>query len=240
MQVEKVQTSIRRVVEQVRRKPGRAEIRRSIPRLWDIFHYDAVSPTRSLARPSFRAVLAGLMLFIQVGAATAATVSLKGTSFPVAGASEDPLKQIWADRISAAVANQEDLRRTAPSLKPLTHINAEIATFGDGATTIIVSFIDSRAPQECESFSNVGLPESVRECPMRIALVRDGNVKTVFSAEKYCMAFKFTRASNVYDDHDSRVKTEVTYDPRSRTISVKALDNGRDVCDSQAPIPLKF
>jgi len=240
MQVAKVHSPFRWALELSRQEAIRQDHLRIRQRAIAICGFAALPFANFLRDFAVRIALAGLALFVQVGTATAATMPLKATTFPVSGSSDDPLKQIWADKIAAAVANQEDLRRSVPSLKPLSQINAEVATFVDGSTTIIVSFIDSRVPQECASFSNVGLPESIRECPLRIALVRDGKPKTVFSADKYCMAFKFTRTTNVYDDRDSRVKTEVTYDPQPKTISIKALDNGRDVCDSQAPIPLNF
>lgn len=147
-----------------------------------------------------------------------------------------PLEILWSDEISDAVKRQDQLRKTVPSVKPITEVAALVTKFNIPTGNIIVSTIDIRGSSSCSGNSDlpVGTVNNSINCITRIAKEdRNGKLEPIYSGI-VCSARDF-------DSNTGKIRvsanalTSVTIDTVSKTISIKGLQNNQAICVN-API----
>jgi hypothetical protein len=166
-------------------------------------------------------------------------------SVPIeASATSSVLAAVWQDRLVAMrkkFATLSDPKATSPRPASNVAISAFAASFKDGGRTIVLSVLYTTP--ECVNLSGAAAP-NLNNCPVRIAVLQDGEIKVVASASD----FPFVAAlkdvgddrENEFDNETPLNRTLVTFDPTTREISTALTLNGVRDTEKSAPIRLSY
>jgi hypothetical protein len=150
------------------------------------------------------------------------------------------LASIWQDRLRTEQAKLAALPNGAASA-PAPTAPVFVATFKDGDRTIIVSALFTTP--ECQNFSGAASP-NLNACPMRVAVLRNDQVKVVASQEGFPFVAAMKNGSDTelaeYDNQSPRDKTMVTFNPVTREISTALTLSGVLDTENSAPIRLAY
>lgn len=147
-----------------------------------------------------------------------------------ATAKSSPLAAIWQDRLAAEREKLAALAKASPGSSitaPAIFLPVFEASFKDGDRTLIVSALFTTP--ECKNFSGAAAP-SLNNCPMRIAVLRDGQTKVLLSEVDFpfVAALKETADNKLpeYDNELQRDKTIVAFNPATDEITTALTLNG--------------
>jgi hypothetical protein len=136
------------------------------------------------------------------------------------------LAGIWQDRLRAEQAKLASLPKGAVSAGTPS-VPVFVATFKDGARTIIISALFTTP--ECRNFSGAASP-ALNNCPMRVAVLRDEQVRVVASVEDFPFVAAMKETSDAeptqYDNQSERDRTIVTFNPATREIATSLTLKG--------------
>lgn len=154
------------------------------------------------------------------------------------------LAAIWQDRL---IAQREKLTALtkASSGSPIAASAIVIpvfeASFKDGDKTLIVSALFTTP--ECRNFSGAAAP-SLNNCPMRIAVLRDGQMKVVASEAEFPFVAALKEPPDdkppEYDNESQRDKTIVVFNPATHEITTTLTLNGALDMEKTAPIRVAY
>ena len=132
------------------------------------------------------ALVAGLAPALAAARSPIQTQRLMATSVPLeASPTSSVLAAVWQDRLMAMRKKLATLSNpSANSLRPASNVtvNAFAASFTDGDKTIILSALFTTP--ECVNLSGAAAP-NLNNCPMRIAVLQNGEVNVVASANDF-------------------------------------------------------
>jgi hypothetical protein len=177
----------------------------------------------------------------------AQTQTLKGGYLAFAAA--NALAAVWADRLPAVQAQMQAANQIAnaaggaPVAAPAAAM-VELAALTFGPTTILVSFLQSPVPGDCQSGLGLNVSNYAAACPLRVAVLDSaGNLAVVAALPQACFVQAMVNdpTQAAFDNSGVLAATKVTFDPSTYLLTLQSTDDGGDneVC-SQPPIQLSF
>jgi len=161
-----------------------------------------------------------------------------------AGPASSALAAVWQDRLQAERNKLAALSKASPpTAKPTPDVAVPIfqATFKDGDKTIIISALFTTP--ECRNLSGVAA-QNLNNCPMRVAVLRNGQVKVVKSESDFPFVAAFKETSDEepseYDNKTQRDKTMVAFNPAAHEITTALTLNGTLDSEKAAPIKIAY
>jgi hypothetical protein len=129
---------------------------------------------------------------------------------------------IWKDKLPDIVAQRKATQSIVPEAKLQNTFTVFVATFKADDETVVLSVLFN---SECRVFSNVGLPESLGTCPMRVVVVEHDQSKVAYAMSDFPFAIKLNEDGS-WNNYSQKDKTIVFFEPRTGLISTRVSTSG--------------
>jgi hypothetical protein len=150
----------------------------------------------------------------QINALIAVKVALVGNDTDL-GDDSNALRAIWRDEFAKTWSVRQDLAKRS-GRTPLAQTNVFMTKFEIPSGRMIVS-ATSTPSDDCSSFSNVGLPDNLLSCPMKVAIIQGNEMDVVYNDNKFVFSIGLGQGG-AFDNSDIESQTSITFEPSQKIL----------------------
>jgi hypothetical protein len=154
---------------------------------------------------------------LQTQVLKAQSVDMTGNSNDLSDETND-IRAIWKDQFDKILSERQSIAaKLGTSLIKMTDVF--FTTFQSPAGRIILS-ATATPTDDCQSFSNIGLSSNLMTCPMRVALISNDKLRTVYSDDKFPFSIGLSQGG-AFDNSANDNQTSISFDPVSKMLQSK-------------------